>query len=89
MDIKKKTEWQKIIGFDIKSQWNENFEIVCGRRLHDTRIHEESHIKCDENGQRKHNFKIKKQKTNTKRSTEAEIFVAGDIIPDILWIGYF
>ena len=34
-------------------------------------------------------LKSTKQKLNTKISTEAELVVADDIIPDIVWTRYF
>ena len=52
--------------FDIKCRWNSHFEMVCGRKLRNSRIHEESHGKCNENGQNKYDFKINERKTEPK-----------------------
>ena len=59
-------ECHKRISFDIKCQWNEYFEMICGKKLCKSRKYEESHGNCNENGQRIYDLIINKTKTEHK-----------------------
>ena len=59
-------EWNKRISFYIKRQCNEYLEMVCGHKLRNASICEESHRKCSKNGQSNRNIKIKIIKTEHK-----------------------
>ena len=69
-------------------RWYRNGKIVGGRRVFSAPRNEKSHRLHDVYGKGSSVLHPKKQKLNTKISTEAELVGVDDLMPQIIWMRY-